>query len=111
MEIKAIRDEIAYNKVEADNEHKLFNQEWFNIKPVFPVSSGGVHPRLVPDIVEILGRDLIIQAGGGIHGHPDGTVAGAKAMRAAIEAVVEGISLEEKAEEVVELKKALEYLK
>ena len=110
-EVKAIRDEIVYNNVEADDENKFFNQEWFNIKPVFPVSSGGVHPRLVPKIVEILGKDIIIQAGGGVHGHPDGTRAGAKAMRASIEAVMEGKSLEEKAEEVKELKRALEYWK
>ncbi|ACX72842.1 ribulose bisphosphate carboxylase, type III [Methanocaldococcus vulcanius M7] len=110
-EVKAIRDEIVYDKVEADNEHKFFEQEWFGLNSVFPVSSGGVHPRLVPKIVEILGRDVIIQAGGGIHGHPDGTRAGAKAMRAAIEAVMEGKPLEEKAEEVIELKKALEYWK
>ncbi len=110
-EVKAIRDEIIYNEVKKDDENIFFDQDWVDIKPMFPVSSGGVHPRLVPKIVKILGKDLIIQAGGGIHGHPDGTVAGATAMRAAIEAVMENKPLEEKAEEVPELKKALEHWK
>jgi len=60
------------------------------IKTVFPVSSGGLHPGLVPDVIKLFGKDVIIQAGGGIHGHPDGTHSGAKALRQAIDAVLEG---------------------
>ncbi len=75
-------------------------------KPVFPVSSGGLHPALVPDIISLFGNDVIIQAGGGVHGHPDGTKAGAKALRDAIKAVTSGVGLENF--ESVELKKALE---
>jgi len=75
-------------------------------KPVFPVSSGGLHPALVPDIISLFGNDVIIQAGGGVHGHPDGTKAGAKALRDAIDAVISGIRLENF--ESVELRKALE---
>ena len=110
-EVCGIRDEIVYEDVKKDDEYKFFDQKWHGLNNVFPVSSGGVYPKLVPDIVNILGKDVIIQAGGGIHGHPDGTVAGARAMRASIEATAEGISLNEKAEDVPELKKALEYWK
>jgi ribulose-bisphosphate carboxylase large chain len=110
-EVCAIRDEIVLDKVEKDDKNKFFNQNWFGMNNVFPVSSGGVYPKLVPEIIGILGKDVIIQAGGGIHGHPDGTVKGAIAMRAAIDAVMEGKSLKEKAEEVEELKVALEYWK
>ena len=110
-EVCGIRDEIVYEEVKRDNGYKFFDQKWYGLNNVFPVSSGGVYPQLVPEIIDILGKDVIIQAGGGIHGHPDGTVAGARAMRASIEATVEGISLDEKAEEVPELKKALEYWK
>jgi len=78
------------------------------IKPAMPVASGGLHPALVPELLKIFGVDAIIQAGGGVHGHPDGTEAGAKAMRQAIEAAMKGISLREYAEEHPELKKALE---
>ena len=55
---------------------------------VFPVASGGLHPKSVPKLVKRMGKDIIIQAGGGIHGHPGGTIAGAKAMRAAVERVI-----------------------
>ncbi len=79
-----------------------------NIKPVIPVASGGIHPALVPKNVEILGKELVINAGGGIHGHPDGTRAGATAMRQAIDAAMKNITLERYAETHPELRKALE---
>jgi len=78
------------------------------IKAAMPVASGGLHPALVPELLKIFGVDVIIQAGGGVHGHPDGTEAGAKAMRQAIEAAMKGISLREYAGEHSELKMALE---
>jgi ribulose-bisphosphate carboxylase large chain len=81
------------------------------LKPILPVASGGLHPRLVPALLETFGNDVVIQAGGGIHGHPDGTVAGAKAMRQAVEATLEGKTLEEYAKTHNELKAALELWK
>ena len=78
------------------------------LKPVLPVASGGLHPRLVPALVEFFGKDFAIQAGGGIHGHKDGTVAGAKAMRQAVDATLKGIKLTEYAKAHNELKRALE---
>ncbi|XES77736.1 MAG: type III ribulose-bisphosphate carboxylase [Candidatus Bathyarchaeia archaeon] len=81
------------------------------LKPVMPVASGGVHPRLVPALLEVFGKDVVIQAGGGIHGHPDGTKTGALAMRHAVDAALQGISLEEYAKEHVELRGALETWK
>jgi ribulose-bisphosphate carboxylase large chain len=81
------------------------------LKPVLPVASGGLHPRLVPALLETFGNDVVIQAGGGIHGHPDGTVAGAKAMRQAVDATLNGQSLEEYAKTHRELKTALELWK
>ncbi len=103
----------AVGKMVENREEVLANvhavrDPFFNIKPTFPVASGGLHPGLVPDIVDIFGNDVIIQAGGGVHGHPDGTEAGAAAMRQAVAATMEGISLEEYAEDHEELKKALE---
>ena len=78
------------------------------LKPVLPVASGGLHPRLVPALMETFGNDFVIQAGGGIHGHKNGTYAGAKAMRQAVQATLEGKTLEEYAETHEELKTALE---
>jgi ribulose-bisphosphate carboxylase large chain len=83
-------------------------QEWENMKPVMPVASGGIHPALVPKNLEILGTDLVINAGGGIHGHPDGTRAGAAAMRQAIDAVMKKTPLEKYAKTHTELQRALE---
>ena len=85
--------------------------DWAGLKPVLPVASGGLHPRLVPALLETFGNDVVIQAGGGIHGHPDGTVAGAKAMRQAVDAVLKGQTLEEYAKTHKELKAALEHWK
>jgi len=77
------------------------------LKPVLPVASGGLHPRLVPALMEFFGKDFVIQAGGGIHGHTEGTIAGAKAMRQAVEATRKGISLDEYSKKHEELKEAL----
>jgi ribulose-bisphosphate carboxylase large chain len=79
-----------------------------DLKPVLPVASGGLYPGLVPALFDIFGKDFVIQAGGGIHGHRDGTVAGAKAMRHAVDAKLRGIPLEKYAEGHEELKVALE---
>ena len=81
------------------------------LKPILPVASGGLHPRMVPALLNTFGSDVVIQAGGGIHGHPDGTVAGAKAMRQAVDAKLMGCSLEEYAETHRELGAALKQWK
>jgi len=81
---------------------------WHGLKTVFPVASGGIHPGIVPANIEGLGRDIVINAGGGIHGHPMGTRAGAKAMRQAIEACMRGIPLQAYAEDHEELRVALQ---
>ncbi len=83
----------------------LCRSSWYHIKPVFPVSSGGLHPGLIPDIIDLFGIDVIIQAGGGVHGHPDGTRAGATALREAIDLTLSKRGLEEGGKE---LRRALE---
>ena len=72
------------------------------------VCSGGLAPVHVPYLIKHFGNNIVIQAGGGIHGHPDGTISGAKAMRQAVDACLNGMSLKEYAKENIELKKALE---
>ncbi len=83
-------------------------QDWGLIKPVLPVSSGGLHPGLVPSVMQILGNDCTLLVSGGIHGHPEGTRAGAKAVMQAIEASMEGIDLREYAKKNKELQQALD---
>jgi ribulose-bisphosphate carboxylase large chain len=77
------------------------------LEPVFPVASGGLHPGHVPDLIGIFGNDVVIQAGGGIHGHPKGTVVGATAMRQAVDAALKGRTLQEYAGDHEELAVAL----
>ncbi len=83
-------------------------QEFHNIKPAMPVSSGGLHPGNVGGVIDALGTDIVIQVGGGVMGHPDGPLSGAKAVRQALEAIKEGIPLDEYAKEHKELRRALE---
>lgn len=91
----------AYKKI-------ILEQNWGNIKPAFPVTSGGLHPGLVPDIMNIYGKEVVMLVSGGIHGHPNGTRAGATATMQALEATKKKISLEEYARSHKELKQALE---
>jgi ribulose 1,5-bisphosphate carboxylase large subunit-like protein len=72
------------------------------------VLAAGIHPGLVPVLLEDFGPEIIIGAGGAIHGHPDGSMGGAKAMRQAIDAAVKRIPLGEHAAKHRELKIALE---
>jgi ribulose-bisphosphate carboxylase large chain len=106
-EVKDIAKTLRGTLVKEEFPH-LLDQNWRHIKPAFPVSSGGVHPGLIPDILEIYGKDIGLLVSGGIHGHPKGTRAGAKASCQAIEAVNESITLEEKAQTSPELRQALE---
>jgi len=78
-----------------------------SIAPVMPVASGGLHAGLTEGIYEIFGSDFTMQAGGGVHGHPRGSEAGAKALRAAADAIGEGVTLEEKAKISKELREGL----
>ncbi|MBU5557482.1 MAG: type III ribulose-bisphosphate carboxylase [Candidatus Aenigmatarchaeota archaeon] len=87
--------------------HRM-SEQWRHLKPVFAVCSGGLHPGHVPTLVRMLGNDIIIQAGGGVHGHPKGTRAGATAMRQAINAVMEGKTLSEYAKMHKELKAVID---
>jgi len=68
------------------------------LKTSFPVPSAGIHPGLVPLILKDFGTDVVVNAGGGIHGHPMGTAAGGHAFRQAIKAATSGIPLCEAAE-------------
>ncbi len=94
-------------KPDSDDDIHL-EQEWYHIKPAFPVSSGGLHPGTLPDVIKALGIDVVIQVGGGVLGHPDGPRAGAAAVRQSIEATLKGIPLEEYAKTHKELRRALE---
>jgi ribulose-bisphosphate carboxylase large chain len=50
-----------------------------------PSFSCGAHPGLVDTTVKNFGNDLMMSLGGSMHGHPGGTISGAKAMRQAFD--------------------------
>ncbi|MBC7227487.1 MAG: ribulose 1,5-bisphosphate carboxylase [Thermoflexales bacterium] len=81
---------------------------FYHIRPTFPMPSGGITPKMVPQVIKDLGPDIVIGSGGGIHAHPQGPVAGARAFRQAIQATMEGRPLEDAAKEYPELRVALE---
>ncbi|PZD93579.1 2,3-diketo-5-methylthiopentyl-1-phosphate enolase [Paenibacillus sambharensis] len=77
------------------------------IKTSFPVPSAGIHPGLVPLILRDFGSDVVVNAGGGIHGHPMGTAAGGQAFRQAIQASLHGVPLRDYAANHPELAAAI----
>jgi len=106
-EVAEIEEEIELSLIKKDQPSHILEQKWYNIKPVMAVCSGGLYPTLVPSLIKMFGKNIIIQAGGGIHGHELGTTAGATAMRQAVEASLKGISLREYAKNHKELYIAL----
>ena len=106
-EVYMIGEEIEKQIIKEDIAAHVLKEEWFDIKPMFAVCSGGLHPGKVEKLMKIMGHDIIIQMGGGIHGHPKGTIAGAKAARQAVDAVMQGISLKEYARTHAELRDAI----
>src|SRR3989344_5931302 len=86
--------------------HRAFHAA-FTRNPKHGVSSGGLHPLLVSQIIKMLGNDIMVQCGGGVLGHPSGIEAGAMALRQAIDATSNNISLKEYAKTHIELKVAL----
>ena len=105
-EVLALQRAVIDSKVKSGQQ--ILAQAWREIKPVFPVISGGLHPGLVPEIIDMFGKDIIIQVGGGVWGHPLGGRAGAAAVRQAIDASLKGVSLEAHAKTRKELRGALE---
>ena len=70
---------------------------WHHIKRTFPMPCAGVYPGLAEVIISEYGTDIVIPAGGGMLGHPDGYTAGAKSWRQAIDAVMADVPLPEAA--------------
>jgi ribulose-bisphosphate carboxylase large chain len=78
------------------------------IRPALPVLSSGQAPGTMPATHAALStNDLMILAGGGIVGHPDGAAAGLRAMHEAWAAGEAGEPLAERASRSPELARAL----
>ena len=107
IEVESIENEIENKFIHESKGLHILEQKWGNIKPVFAVCSGGLHPGMSAELIKIMGKNIIAQYGGGVHGHPDGTRAGAKAVRQSVEAVMQKKTLKEYSKTHEELRKAL----
>ncbi len=103
LHIGTVIGKLESPKEEVFGLNKRLKENWGRIKDVLPTCSGGLHPGLLPPLIKWLSKDIAIQVGGGIHGHPNGTRAGAKAAMAAIQAGIENESLPEAAKRSREL--------
>lgn len=81
--------------------------EFFHIKDSMPLYGGGVIPGLVRQTLDDAGIDCILGVGAGIHAHPMGPQAGAKAMRMAVDIVMAEKDLREEAKGKPELEEAI----
>lgn len=82
--------------------------KFYDLKPTLPFMGGGVIPGLVPTILDGAGYDCMLGVGAGIHGHPMGPAAGARAFRQAIDAYMNNVSLRDAAKSHEELRVAIE---
>lgn len=105
QEIEEINQEIERQKIR--ETHLRLKQDWYGLKPVMSVCSGGIYPGHVPYLMKHFGNDIVIQAGGGIHWNPRGSRYGAMGMRQAVEAIMQNSSLESYAKSHRELREAL----
>ena len=106
-EVQAIGEEIEDRVIQPDRKNHVLAENWLKTKPMFAVCSGGLHPGKVPPLVRAMENDIIIQMGGGIHGHPSGTLAGSRAARQAVEASLKKIPLKHFAKTHAELDSAI----
>jgi len=107
LHVGTVVGKMSETKEEVSENREACTTELGGLKKVLPVASGGLYPGLVPALMKFFGNDFVIQAGGGIHGHTDGTVFGAMAMRQAVDATLQGVSLEEYSKNHKELQEAL----
>ena len=111
LHVGTVVGKMSETRQEVSENCEALRTDLYGLNEVLPVASGGLHPGLVPSLMNFFGKDFVIQAGGGIHGHAGGTVSGAKAMRQAVDATLQDISLKEYAETHEELRTALEIWK
>ena len=88
--------------------YEFLRSDWHGLKKTFPVASGGMHPGVIAQVWDAVGDpDFCAAEGGGVHGNPLGSEAGARAMRQAVEAYQKGVSPEEYAKTHEELAAAV----
>ena len=81
---------IAGDKEEIKNRARTLTGRAKNLKPMIPILSGGLHPGNIEWNMHNIGHKVILQAGSGVLGHPDGARAGGQAMRAVVDGLMMG---------------------
>jgi len=106
-EIVLIEEEMEDVYIPKEDKERILEQNWGNIKPTLAVASGGLSPLSLPPVMAAMGNNIVMQFGGGCHGHPQGTLKGAIAIRQALDATLKGVSLKEYAKDHIELRLAI----
>jgi len=99
---------LPFSRADALRVSGALTDPWFGMRRALPLAGGGLHAGMVPRLVADLGIDWALAAGGGVHGHPMGTAAGARSIRQAFDAAVRGEPLAEARKAHPELLAALE---
>lgn len=99
---------VALEKNAALSIAKALTDQSESMNKSFPVPSAGIHPGLVPLLLQDFGLDSVINAGGGVHGHPAGAKGGGLAFRQAIDLSQKGLRLRENSQQYPELATAIE---
>lgn len=111
LHVGTVVGKMSETKDEVLDNIRALKENMSTYRKVMPVASGGLHPGLIPSLIDTFGKDFIIQAGGGIHGHPNGTQAGATAMRQAVDGTLKCVSLAEYSKTHIELNSAVNFWK
>lgn len=106
------KDKQVIELVKQDHLHHVILEEdsWRGMKKCCPIISGGLNPTKLKPFIEIMGEtNFITTMGAGVHAHPKGTNAGAKALFQACEAYKKGIEIKEYAKDHKELSEAIKF--
>lgn len=94
-ESELIARHMLQDKNQPDLKRGVLGQEWYGMREVWPVASGGLHPGVMDVVVKKLGSNILIQMGGGVLGHPQGIRRGVEAALEARKVAVDEMSVTE----------------
>ncbi|MBN2110334.1 MAG: ribulose-bisphosphate carboxylase [Methanosarcinaceae archaeon] len=105
-------DKDAIALVHEDTAHHVILEDdsWRGVKKCCPIVSGGLNPVRLKPFIDVMGNvDFITTMGSGVHAHPGGTKAGARALVQACDAYLKGIDIDDYARDHEELAQAIEF--
>jgi ribulose-bisphosphate carboxylase large chain len=109
LHTNGISNKFYESDVEVLDSIEAVREPLLGLTPTVPVLSSGQWGGLAHATYAAVGTtDLLVLAGGGIHGHPDGSAAGVTSMREAWESAARGESPAEALETSPALRRATE---